>query len=57
MDYLVPPVTRISQPVDDMGKYAARLLFESISKKKALNTQTELAPNLIIRESVRNLNG
>ena len=57
MDYLVPPVTRISQPVEDMGKYAARLLFESISKKKVLNTQTELAPNLIISESVRNLNG
>ena len=56
MDFLVPPVTRISQPVEDMGRHAARLLFESITKKKDLNTQTELAPNLIIRESVRNLN-
>ena len=56
MDFLVPPVTRISQPVEDMGRHAARLLFESITKKKDLNTQTELAPNLIIRESVKNLN-
>ena len=56
MDFLVPAVTRVSQPVEDMGRHAARLLFESITKKKDLNTQTELAPNLIIRESVRNLN-
>ena len=55
MDYLVPPVTRISQPVEDMARHAAKLLIESIAMKKPLTTQTELAPDLIIRESVKNL--
>ena len=57
MDYLVPAVTRISQPVEDMARHAVKLLFKSIENKKTLNTQTELSPSLIIRESVRNLNG
>ena len=57
MDYLVPAVTRVSQPVEDMARHAVKLLFESIENKKTLNTQTELSPSLIIRDSVRNLNG
>ncbi len=56
MDYLVPSVTRISQPVEDMARHAARLLFDSIEKKKVLMTKTELSPNLIVRDSVRKIN-
>ena len=55
MDYLVPPVTRIGQPVEEMGKLAFKLLYESIEHKKRVSTQIELAPNLITRESVQNL--
>ena len=55
MDYLIPSITRISQPVEDMARHAARLLFESIERKKPLNTQTEFSPDLIIRESVKNI--
>lgn len=55
MDYLAPPVTRISQPVEEMGKLAAKLLFESVESGKRLSTQIELSPELIIRESVMNL--
>lgn len=55
MDYLIPSITRVSQPVEDMARHAARLLFESIERKKPLNTQTEFSPDLIIRESVKNI--
>ncbi len=55
MDYLVPPITRISQPVEEMAKLATKLLFESIESKKILNTQIQLAPSLILRESVLDL--
>ena len=55
MDYLIPPVTRIGQPVEEMGKLAFKLLYESIEHKKRVSTQIELAPNLITRESVQNL--
>ena len=55
MDYFVPPVTRISQPVEEMARLAVKLLFESMESGKRLSTQIELSPNLISRESVMNL--
>ncbi len=55
MDYLTPPITRIGQPVEEMAKLATKLLFESIETEKRLNTQIQLAPSLIIRESVMDL--
>ncbi len=55
MDYLAPPVTRIGQPVEEMGKLATKLLFDSVESDKRLSTQIELSPELIVRESVMNL--
>lgn len=55
MDYLIPPITRVSQPVEEMAKLAVKLLFESIESDKRLSTQIELAPELIARDSVMNL--
>ncbi len=55
MDYLIPPISRISQPIEEMAKLATKLLFESIETGKRLNTHIELAPDLIARESVMNL--
>lgn len=55
MDYLTPPVSRVSQPVEEMAKLATKLLFECIESKKRSNIQLELSPELISRESVRNL--
>lgn len=55
MDYLVPAITRINQPVEEMAKLAVKLLFESIESGKRLSTQIELAPELISRDSVMNL--
>ena len=55
MDYLTPPISRISQPVEDMAKLAVKLLFESIESHNRVNTKLELAPDFISRESVKNL--
>ena len=53
MDYLTPPVSRVSQPVEEMAKLATKLLFESIESKKYTNIQLELSPELISRDSIR----
>ena len=55
MDYLIPPITRISQPVEEMAKLATKLLFDSIESGKRLKTSLELAPDLISRESIKNV--
>ena len=52
MDYMTPSVSRISQPTEEMGKLASKLLFESIRNKTRCTTQIELAPSLISRNSV-----
>lgn len=55
MDFLTPPISRISQPVEDMAKLAVKLLFESIESHNRINTKLELAPDFISRESVKKL--
>jgi LacI family transcriptional regulator len=55
MDFLTPPISRISQPVEDMAKLAVKLLFESIESHNRVNTKLELAPDFISRESVKKL--
>ena len=41
--------------LEEMAKLATKLLFECIESKKRSNIQLELSPELISRESVRNL--
>ena len=54
MDYLNPPLTRISQPVEDMAKLATKLLFDRIGGNGAVITsQIKLAPALISGASVK----
>lgn len=55
MDYLTPPISRVGQPVEEMAKLAVRLLFECIESKKSIRTQLELSPELISRDSVKNI--
>lgn len=52
LDFLEPPVTRIGQMVDEMGKMAVKLLHDSISNHKEIKSQIELSPEMILRESV-----
>ncbi len=52
LDYLEPSITRLGQMVDEMGKMAVKLLMDSIISHKVVKSQIELAPGLILRESV-----
>ena len=52
LDFLEPPVTRIGQMVDEMGKMAVKLLNESIANHREIKSQIELSPEMIMRESV-----
>ena len=42
LDFLVPAITRIGQPVEEIGKTAVRLLLESIREEVRCRTQLQL---------------
>ena len=52
MDYMEPPITRISQPVEDMAMLATKILFDHIDGSAASNSQLKLSPGVIMGESV-----
>lgn len=53
MEFLEPPVTRISQPVQDMAKLATKLLFDRIENPGTLSSsQIRLSPSIIPGASV-----
>ena len=54
LDFLVPAITRIGQPVEEIGKTAVRLLLESIREEVRCRTQLQLPPERIVRDSVAN---
>ena len=56
LDFLEPPVTRIGQMVDEMGKMAVKLLNESIVNHRKIKSRIDLSPEMIMRESVAPLN-
>lgn len=52
MDYMETPITRISQPTEDMAKLATKILFDRIESIPAGTSQLKLSPSLIYGESV-----
>lgn len=53
LDYMVPPIHRVSQPVEDMAKLASRILFEKIAGIAVPEaTRVALAPVLIAGASI-----
>ena len=52
LDYLDPAVTRISQPTDEIGTLATKILIKKISGEKPENAQILIPPQLIICNSV-----
>lgn len=54
MDFMEPPITRISQPVEDMASFAVKILFEQISNHSTNANNLKFAPSLISAESVKN---
>lgn len=55
LDYLVPAITRIGQPQEEMGKMAIKLLLESIQKQSRSLAQIQLAPDTVSRDSIKPL--
>ena len=46
-----PPLTTVSQPIEEMGRRAAELLAEEISGKKSSKSKIILTPELVVRQS------
>jgi LacI family transcriptional regulator len=55
LDYLSPAITRVSQPIDEIGILAVKLLLQSISGEPHANVQIQLPPRLIECASVKTL--
>ncbi len=55
LDFMDPPITRMSQPVNEIGTLAVKLLIQSINEKHPVDTKLQLQPQLIVCESVANI--
>lgn len=55
LDHMLPAITRISQPIEEMGKLATKILIERIEGNSDKTPQLELKTELIIRDSVKNV--
>ncbi len=55
MDYMEPPITRVSQPVEDMALLATKLLFARVEGISPGASQLRLSPTIIRGESVARL--
>mgnify|MGYP001740723650 FL=1 len=53
LDYLEPAITRVIQPIQEIGIIAFDMIQDEIEKKVKANRQILLSPELIIRNSVR----
>ena len=53
MDFLNPPITRVKQPIEDIGSMSFKLLLDEINNKEKSTKQILLNPELIIRKSVK----
>lgn len=56
MDYIDPPIIRVCQPVNDMAKIAAKLLFTRIENPQSgKNSQIVMTPNITSGGSVKKI--
>ncbi len=55
LDYLEPPVTRVAQPIDEIGVLAIKILLRSMEKRDERSSQLLLPPTLLLAKSVRQL--
>ncbi len=52
LDYLNPPITRATQPVDEIGSLAIKILLQSIQSGQRIDTKIQLPSRLIFGNSV-----
>lgn len=55
LDYMSPAITRVSQPVDEIGSLAIKIMISRIEDKTHEESKIQLAPHLISRNSVLTL--
>lgn len=55
LDYMTPPITRVVQPVEEMGKLASKLLFSSIENKTRKTNKLELVTTIKVGQSIRHI--
>jgi LacI family transcriptional regulator len=53
--YMTPSLTTIRQPLEDMGRIAARIALSRIRGEKEYGDEVAVEPSLIVRESTREL--
>lgn len=54
-NYLDPAITCVSQPIDEIGTLAVKLLVRAVREMGCAPSHLHLPPSLIVRRSVRNL--
>ena len=52
LDFLSPAITRVNQPIEEMGILAVKILLQVLKSKELSHTQILLPPSIIIRNSV-----
>lgn len=54
-NYLNPAITCISQPIDEIGTLAIKILIKNMNGDSLNTTKIQMSPKLIIRNSIRNI--
>lgn len=55
LDYINPPLTRISQPIEEICKIAVKILLSKIQEHDEITKKVLLKTNLIVKDSVKNI--
>lgn len=54
-DYLNPPISRIAQPLYEIGRTAVKIMKDCIVNNKPIKSQILLSPKVILRESIKEI--
>ncbi len=54
LDYMAPPINRMSQPINDIGNLAVKLLIQHIKEKSNEQTKLYIPSSLVVCKSVYN---
>lgn len=52
LDFMTPPITRVSQPIEDICTIALDILLQNIKSKTKSIEKVKLSPKLLVRSSV-----
>ena len=53
LDYLNPPITRVVQPLEEIGVIAVKMLMQKIAEEVELHSEILLKPSIIKRDSIQ----